>query len=244
MSSILEILSLKPFAVVGHRGAKGECAENTLSCLNYALEVGADVVEVDVRETKDGKLIILHDEIFERVAGVNLSPKGLTYDEIRERIRVFGEYSVPTLEEVLDLVKDRAGLFVEIKEPPTVEKVVRTLESFGLTHTVAVISFYEEALKGVRELNPNLVTGYIYVKPQNAIITAKRVGAKIILPRYPLATSKAVAFAHRLKLKVVPWVVNDDKTLERVLKADSDGIATDYPSWLVKRREELLKEGL
>ena len=244
MVSILEILSVKPFAVIGHRGAKGECAENTLPCLEHAIRVGADIVEVDVRETKDGKLIILHDSDFERVAGVNLSPKELTYREIKDRIKVFGEYPVPTLEEVLELVKDRVGLFVEIKEPPTVEKVVKTFEDFNLTDTVAVISFYEEALKGVRELNPKLVTGYIYVKPQDAIITAKKVGAKIILPKYPLATPKAVAFAHRLKLKVVPWVVNDDKVLEKVLKATPDGIATDYPSWLVKKREELLKEGL
>ena len=244
MSSILEILSFKPFAVVGHRGAKGECAENTLSCLEHAIKVGADIVEVDVRETKDGKLIILHDETFERVAGLNLTPKELTLEEIRDRIKVFGEYPVPTLEEVLELVKDRVGLFVEIKEPPTVERVVKTLEGFGYTDPVAVISFYEEALKKVKELNPDLATGFIYVKPQNAIITAKKVGAKIILPKYPLATPKAVAFAHRLKLKVVPWVVNDDKTLERVLKSNPDGIATDYPSWLVKKREELLKEGL
>ena len=244
MVSILEILSVKPFAVIGHRGAKGECAENTPPCLEHAIRVGADIVEVDVRETKDGKLIILHDSDFERVAGVNLSPKELTYREIKDRIKVFGEYPVPTLEEVLELVKDRVGLFVEIKEPPTVEKVVKTFEDFNLTDTVAVISFYEEALKGVRELNSKLVTGYIYVKPQDAIITAKKVGAKIILPKYPLATPKAVAFAHRLKLKVVPWVVNDDKVLEKVLKATPDGIATDYPSWLVKKREELLKEGL
>ncbi len=244
MVSILEILSVKPFAVIGHRGAKGECAENTLPCLEHAIRVGVDIVEVDVRETKDGKLIILHDSDFERVAGVNLSPKELTYEEIKDRIKVFGEYHVPTLEEVLGLVKDRVGLFVEIKEPPTVEKVVKTFEDFNLTDTVAVISFYEEALKGVRELNPKLVTGYIYVKPQNAIITAKKVGAKIVLPKYPLATPKAVAFAHRLKLKVVPWVVNDDKVLEKVLKATPDGIATDYPSWLVKKREKLLKEGL
>jgi len=244
MKSILEILSRKPFAVVGHRGAKGECAENTLSCIEYAIEVGADIVEVDIRETKDGHLILLHDEDFERVAGEKVSPKELNLKEIKEHIRVSGKYEVPTLEEVLDLVGTRAGLFLEIKEPPTVDKVLSLLEEKGLLETSAVISFYEEALERAKEINPKVVTGYIYVKPQDAILKAKRLGAQIILPRYQLATPKAVAFAHRLKLKVVPWVVNDDKTLERVLKANPDGIATDFPSWLVKKREELLKEGL
>jgi glycerophosphoryl diester phosphodiesterase len=231
--------SVKPFTVIGHRGAKGECAENTLPCLEHAIKAGADIVEVDVRETKDGHLIILHDETFERVAGVNKSPKELNLKEIKEQIKVFGEYEVPTLEEVLSLVKNRAGLFVEIKEPPTVEKVVKLLEEFNAVDTTAVISFYENALKRVKEINPELATGFIYIKPQNAIITAKKAKADFILPYYPLATPKAVAFAHRLKLKVVPWVVNDDKTLERVLKAKPDGIATDYPSWLVKKREKL-----
>ena len=232
-------LSIKPFAVIGHRGAKGECAENTLPCLEYAIKAGADIVEVDVRETKDGNLIILHDDTFKRVANLDLSPKGLTLEEIRKTVRVFGKYEVPTLGEVLESVKNRAGLFVEIKEPPTVEKVVKLLEEKRAIETSAVISFYSEALKRVKELNPNLATGFIYLKPQDAIITAKRIGADFILPYYPLATPKAVAFAHRLKLKVVPWVVNDDKTLERVLKGKPDGIATDYPSWLVKRREAL-----
>ena len=243
MPSILEILSRKPFAVVGHRGAKGECAENTLPCLEYAINLGTDIVEVDIRETKDGHLIILHDPTFERVAGVNLKPKELTLKEIRERIKVFGKYDVPTLEEVLELVGTKSGLFLEIKEPPTVEKVLKVLEEFEILETVAVISFYAEALKEVKELKPNIATGYIYSKPQDAIITAKRVKANFILPRYPLATPKAVAFAHRLKLKVVPWVVNDERSLERVLSAKVDAIATDYPSWLLKEREKL-KESL
>jgi glycerophosphoryl diester phosphodiesterase len=236
---IQNFLSIKPFAVIGHRGAKGECAENTLPCLEYAIKVGADIVEVDVRKTQDGKLIILHDETFERVAGINKAPKELTLIEIKERIKVFGDYEVPTLEKVLSLVKNRAGLFVEIKEPPTVGKVVKLIEDFDVVDTVAVISFYSEAIKRVKEINHALTTGFIYMKPQDAIITAKKIKADFILPYFPLATPKAVAFAHRLKLKVVPWVINDDKTLERVLKAKPDGIATDYPSWLIKKREEL-----
>ncbi len=239
MSSILEILSIKPFAVIGHRGSKEECAENTLPCLEYAIQKGAEIVEVDARQTKDGKLIILHDETFERVAGISKKPSELTLEEIKKNIRVFGEYEVPTLEEVLNLVGSPVGLFVEIKEPPTVQKIVETVLEKGNPDLTMFISFYSEALKRVKEIDQNLFTGLIYSKPSSAILEAKKIKAEAVLPRWPLATPKAVAFAHRLKLKVIPWVVNDEKSLQRVLEAKADAIATDRVSWLVEKRKEI-----
>ncbi len=238
--SILDIIDWGvPFAVVGHRGAKGECAENTLSCIEYALKKGVDIVEVDVRATKDGELIVLHDETFKRVAGLDISPRDLTLKEIKENIQIFGKYRVPTLKEILRKIDNRAGIFVEIKEPDTVQKVVQTVLEEGIPNLTAFISFHKSALKGVKEINKGLITGLIYSKPESAITEAKKIGAKIVLPRWPLATTKAVAFAHRLKLKVVPWVINTEEELQRVLKARPDAIATDRPSWLLKRREEL-----
>jgi glycerophosphoryl diester phosphodiesterase len=70
-------------------------------------------------------------------------------------------------------------------------------------------------------------------------LEAKKIKAEAVLPRWPLATPKAVAFAHRLKLKVIPWVVNDEKSLQRVLEAKADAIATDRVSWLVEKRKEI-----
>lgn len=75
---ILEKLSIKPFSIVGHRGAAGRLPENTLRAFQFAIEAGADVVECDVRRTKDGKLILLHDKDFKRVAGVRKSPSEMT----------------------------------------------------------------------------------------------------------------------------------------------------------------------
>jgi len=240
MSTILDLLSIKPFAVFGHRGSKEECAENTLSCIEYAIKQGADIVEFDVRETKDGKLIILHDETFERVANLNKKPSELTLKEIKETVKVFGNFEVPTLEEVLELLKGYpVGAFVEIKEPQTVDKVVSTVKSFGNPDLTMVISFYPEALKRVKEIDKNLFTGLIYSKPNGGILEAKKLKTEAVLPRWPLATPKAVAFAHRLKLKVISWVVNDEKALNRGLEAKVDAMATDRVSWLVKEREKL-----
>ncbi len=240
MKPIGELLSIKPFSVVGHRGSKDECPENTLPCLDYALKAGADIVEIDVRRTADGELIVLHDETFERLAGVPFKPSDLTLEEIKRNIRVFGREEVPTLKEVLNLVKNhRKGLFVEIKEPKTVRKVVSVVLEENYGEFTMFISFYGEALSEVKSVDRSLYCGLIYSKPSSAIVEAKRLGLEAVLPRWPLATPKAVSFAHRLKLKVISWVINDEKALKRSLEAKVDAVATDRVSWLVQKRKEL-----
>lgn len=225
--NITEVLSRKPFSIVGHRGAKGLAPENTLKAISMALKLGVDAVEVDVRATRDGKLILLHDEDFWRVAGVKVKPREMTYDEIRSKIRIGGEH-VPTLEEAIELINGRVGLLVEIKEPETVDRIVDVLRDYGFPEWVALISFHEEALANVPK--EKVVLGLIYSKPPGKIVEAKRIGAKIVLPHFRLASRKAVNFAHRLGLKVVAWTVNDTSTLARTLENGVDAVATDYPN--------------
>ena len=243
MKEILRRLTVKPFAVVGHRGAGGELPENTLKAFERGISAGADVVECDVRETADGELIVVHDPDFKRVAGVDAKVKELTLKEIKEKIRVAGTEPVPTLREVVETVNGRCGLFVEIKEPESVEKVVEEVISLSKNpEWIALISFYPEALKMVKELEGKLTTGLIYSRPPGGIVTAKEIGAEIVLPRWPLSTEKAVKFAHRLKEVVVAWLINDERSFERALKNGVDAMATDFPSWLVKKRERLGRE--
>ena len=240
MKEIIKRLTVKPFVVVGHRGAGGELPENTLKAFERGISVGADVVECDVRETADGELVIVHDPDFKRVAGVNVKVKELTLKEIKERIRIAGTEPVPTLKEVLETVNGRCGLFVEIKELETTEKVVETAISVSEeTDWIAFISFYSEALKKVKEIDKELTTGLIYSRPPGGIVTAKEIGSEIILPRWPLATEKAVRFAHRLKEIVVVWVIDDERSFERSLRNGVDAMATDFPSWLVKKKKEV-----
>lgn len=240
MKEIIERLTTEPFSIVGHRGAGGELPENTLKAFKFAVELGVDVVECDVRRTLDGKLVVVHDPDFKRVAGVKAKVSELTLEEMRERIRVSGTEPVPTLKEVVETVNGKCGLFIEIKEPETTERVVEEVRgNTEKSDWVAFISFYEGALQKVKEIDEKLITGLIYSKPPGKILEAKEIGAEIVLPKWPLATEKAVRFAHRLKRTVVAWVVDDEKTLERCLRNGVDAVATDYPSWLIERRREL-----
>ncbi len=241
MKEIIRRLTVKPFAVVGHRGAGGELPENTIKAFKHAIEVGADVVECDVRETADGELVIVHYPDFKRVAGVDKRVKELTLKEkeIKEKIRISGVEPVPTLKEVLNTVNGKCGLFIEIKEPETAERVIKIVKSeVEKPNWGAFISFYPKALKKIKEIDKELTTGLIYSRPPGGIVTAKEIGAEVVLPRWPLATEKAVRFAHRLREVVVAWLIDDERGFERALRNGVDAMATDFPSWLVKKRRE------
>ncbi len=237
--NILERLETRPFSVIGHRGAGGRFPENTLKAIEYAIEIGVDIVEVDVRSTRDGELVVFHDPDLKRLFGIDKKVRDLEYRWIRENLRLGDQY-IPLLSEVLDLIGDRVGLFIEVKEPDTVEKIVEMVEEYGLVDSIALISFYDEALKHVRRLSGNIVTGLIYFRPPGRLFDAKKLGASIVLPRYSIATRKANDYAHRLGLKVVVWTVNDPGLVVEMFRRNVDGIASDYPDMVLRVRGELV----
>ncbi|WP_456400101.1 glycerophosphodiester phosphodiesterase [Persephonella sp.] len=235
--NIKEALERKPFSIIGHRGAAGVKPENTISAVKFAIEVGADIVEVDVRSTSDGHLILSHDPDFKRVAGIDKRVSELDLNYIREHVRIKGE-PVPLLEDILKVAKDKVGVFIEIKEPETTEKIVSKVKEHNIENQVCFISFYEEALSLVKKIDKNLYTGIIYSRPPGKIIEAKKMGAELVLPGHWLATEKAVKFAHKLKLKVVSWVINDEENLKKMVSNGVDGVASDYPDMIVKVRDK------
>ena len=240
---IKEALSKKPFSIVGHRGAKGVKPENTLSAIEYAIETGVDIVEVDVRKTKDNQLILFHDPDFKRLTGKTVKLLDLTLEEIKSSITIDGE-PVATLEEAIQMINGKTGLFVEIKEPETVNDVLALITKYKAVDWTAVISFYDEALISAKNLLPSIATGLIYMKPPGRIFDAKKIGADFVLPYYKIATEKANAVAHRLGLKVVVWTVNDEETAQEMLKRKVDAMATDYPEILVNLRKKLLEKNV
>jgi len=238
LAGVLARISRKPFAVVGHRGAAGRFPENTLKSIEYAIAAGADVVEVDVRATRDGRLIVFHDPDLKRLFNRSERVRDLEYAWIRSNLLLGGE-PIPLLEEVLETVRDRVGLFIEVKEPDTTSHVVELVKRYGVVKDTAIISFYDEALVRAREVEPQIATGLIYAKPPGRVLDAKRLGASIVLPHYSIATEKANSLAHKLGLRVVAWTVNDTDTAVRLVKSGVDAIATDLPDALIELRRRL-----
>ncbi len=236
--NIAEILSKKPFAIIGHRGARGVKPENTLVSFEYAIEKGVDIVEMDLRRTQDGEIIIFHDADFNRLAGIDKKVSEVDLAFIKEHVRIQGE-PVPTLKEVFEKIGKKTAYFLEIKEPETTLQVMEIVDFYLMHEQVAIISFYDEALVQVKEWDREILTGLIYMKPPGRIFEAKKLGAGFVLPFYRIATAKANAVAHKLGLKIVVWVINDKETALEMLERKADAMATDYPGILVELRNEL-----
>lgn len=163
---------MKTPVIIAHRGASGEAPENTLAAFRLAIAQGADMIELDLHQSKDGALVVCHDLKLYRTARVKKTINQLTLKELK-RLEVGGWFhprfsgeAIPTLEEVLKLAVNRILLNIEIKQgspfyPGIEERLVELLESFQIIDSVLVSSFDEKALAKTHTLNPRIPIGLL-----------------------------------------------------------------------------------
>lgn len=216
---------------VGHRGAKGYEPENTISSFRKALELGVNAVELDVRMTKDGELVVIHDATVDRTTNGKGPVSELTLKEIKELTADKGE-KIPTLEEALDFLNRKVKILIEIKEVGIEGKVMEVVRRKGLEDNVIIISFYEEALKRVRELSDAVKTGLIYIRHKDPVGAALSLRAQYLLPMYKLACTCLIEKAHKNGLKVIVWTINTPEEAQEYARRGVDGIASDKPDIL------------
>lgn len=223
------------FFIVAHRGASGYEPENTLRAVRRALEIGVDAVEVDVHVSRDGHLLVIHDDTVDRTTDGHGRVKDMSLEELRRLDAGRGE-RIPLLEEVLEAVKGRAVLFIELKERDAALPALGIVEKLGMLDGVLFISFIPEALLDVKRARDDAHIGLIYFRPANGIAEARRIGCEAVLPYYRFATEKSVAFAHRLGLITIAWTVDDFETARTLKERGVDGIASNYPDRLMPLR--------
>ncbi|MEV8388352.1 MULTISPECIES: glycerophosphodiester phosphodiesterase [unclassified Streptomyces] len=245
--------------VIAHRGASAYAPENTLAAVDAAGDLGIDWVENDVQRTKDGRLVVIHDDNLRRTTNVeeifpDRAPwkvKDFTAAEIArlDAGSWFGERwageRVPTLKQYLDAVEaNRQKLLLEIKAPeqyPGVEKdILRVLRQEGwlsrahVKKKLVIQSFSADSVRTVHQLRPDLVTGFLGA-PAVADLPAYAAFTDQINPAYGALTGDYVAAVHRLKgpkgkpLTVSTWTVNDAAGAVRVRDLGVDGIITNNP---------------
>ena len=213
---------------IGHRGARAYEPENTLRSFNKALEIGVDAIELDVRKTRDNQLVVIHDADVKRTT----NGKGLVADLTLKEIKQFStdkSEKIPTLEEALDFIGNKAKILIELKEPDTEEKVLNAVCAKKLEKNVIIVSFLEPALQKTRELNKTIETGLIYAKHPNPVKAALELKANYLLPLYRFTHTANVEKAHENGLKVIVWTINTKEEAEEYKKKGVDGIATDKP---------------
>jgi len=217
------------FLKVGHRGAKAYETENTLDSFTKAIELGANAVELDVRTSGDGELILIHDDNLKRVFGRDVPVNGATLKELKE----LTGGRIATLDEALqDIGSKVEKILVELKEVGYEDKVVGTIRKMNLTDRAIIVSFHEESLAQVRDLDRTIETGLIYTKLKKPLDAALRLDARYIVPLYRFVHRANVRKAHKKGLKVIVWTINTEIEARNYRAKDVDGIATDKPDIL------------
>ena len=217
---------------IGHRGARAYEPENTLLGFKKALEIGVDAVEFDVRRAGSGELVVIHDDKVDRTTNGSGAVNALTLSEIRQLTTEKGE-KIPTLEEALDFLDNKAKILIELKETGLEEDLLASIRKKNLTKNVIIVSFHEEALRKTKSIEDEIETGLIYVRHKNPIEAALDLGASYILPLYRFTHSKLIQKAHENGLKVIVWTINSPEEASEYAKKGVDGIASDKPSILM-----------
>ena len=222
---------------IGHRGAKGLEPENTLLSFQKAIEIGVDGIELDVRLTSDGELIVIHDETIDRTSNETGFVNQFSLREIK-KFRIDSKHEIPTLLEVLELVNKKCFINIELKEIETAEKVVALIEDFVTNKNwnysdFLVSSFNWHAIQNVRFLNPDIPIGVLTESDLEMAFTfAKFLKASTIIPHYLLLNDPEIQEIQEAGIKIFAWTVNENDTIEKMKTLNINGIISDFPDRL------------
>ncbi|WP_330442177.1 glycerophosphodiester phosphodiesterase [Flavobacterium sp. C4GT6] len=222
---------------IGHRGAKALLPENTLASFQYALDMGVNGLELDVHVCSTGELVVIHDFTVDRTTNGSGEVHKMTLAELKA-LTVEGEYKIPTMEEVLDLVGKKCFLNIELKGRHTAVPVSELMEKYiaekGFTYNDFIVSsFQREELMVMHDINPNIHLGILtQASVTQAWRWAQEFSAKAIHPHFSLLTESNVKKAQQAGYKVYTWTVNEPEDIERMKLYEVDGIMSDYPERL------------
>lgn len=224
--------------IMSHRGDSKEAPENTLPAVDLAIEKNADYVEIDVRETKDGQIVVMHDSSVFRTTGVNKNVSDMTYEEIRKLdagSRFSREYAgtrVPLLSEVLDLCKSKINVNIEIKvnagdSPYFIKNITHMVEKMNMEEQCIFQSSNYECLKEIKSYNIELHTGLIIPGGFGDYFKDNNVDFFSVNSAYLRADK--VDSAHEHGKRLYAWTVNSYEELMRMKSIGVDGVITDRP---------------
>lgn len=233
--------------ITAHRGAGYYYLENTLESINMAKNIGVEYSEIDVQITKDNRLILLHDDNFNRVCGDKRAPINMTLEEIKKlkylpyRDIYNTSEKVPTLDEVIDYaIKINHKLNIEIKGEDniierTAKKVSEMIKDKNFYNNCIVTSLNSKALITVKKQDENIKTGYIVFATNNKVVKLPYVDAVCI--EQGIVNRKFVDIAHNNGKQVCVWTVNNSEDIDKFLELGVDNIITDIPKEAIYYRD-------
>ena len=237
--------------IAAHRGGGALWPENSLLAFQNAIALGSDLLELDVHQSRDGVVTVIHDATVERTTDGTGAVESMTAADLR-RLRLRGpdgaltSERVPTLDEVLAAAApSHAGLLIEVKEPAPgdrydgfEERVLAAVAAAGLQRRATIMAFDPRTIVRVRELAPRMRTSFLVaraaveragVRPEVSVDWARATGATDVGLELPLLDEQVVAAARAASLLLGVWTVNDESAMRRMLALGVDVLTIDRP---------------
>lgn len=243
---------MKKIKIIAHRGASAYAPENTMAAFRKAIDMEAEGIELDVHLTKDGHVVVIHDEKEDRTSNGSGMISDMTLEEVKQLD--FGSWfsdefageKIPTLEEVLELLKGWSGLLnIELKilkagmYEGLEQKVVDLVKSYDMLENTIISSFNHYSLATVKKIEPRMKIGLLYssgiYEPWNYAAT---LNADAIHPHYFSIVPELVEICHAHNIQVNPYTIDDPEHILYMLKAKVDGIITNVPDVAKKLRDQ------
>lgn len=226
--------TMKKPIIIGHRGAMGHETENTLASIQKAMDLGVDMIEIDVFKIKSGEIVVFHDETVDRLTNGPGKIEGYNFIDLR-KLKVDGGHKIPMLQDVLKLIDNKVALNIELKGDKTADKVNHIMnyyiEKHGWTPENFIISSFKwDELRDMRKLNPNVKIAVLTEEnPVEAIPVAKELNAVAINPYFKNLDLETANKIREAGLKIYVWTVNEDYDIDAMKRIGVDGIITNYP---------------
>ena len=238
---------------IAHRGASGRglAPENTLAAFEKALDIGIDMLEIDVRVTGDGQLIVLHDPSLDRTTDREGIVREMVLEEIRQADAGDGE-RVPVLREVFDLARHRAPILLEIKSDFIAELVVQAIAEAEFSEQVVVQSFNPQTVERVKRLAPHLpaslLIGELPTTPsrfraRRLVSQVLEIGANTLSIWHATLTPPLIEEMRKRGIAVWAWTVDEEITMRDLAMMGVQGLVTNHPEVLNNVLEDLMESG-
>ncbi len=244
--------------VIAHRGANQFAPQNTIHAFNKAVELRSDGVETDIQITKDGQLVLCHDKKVNRTSNGKGKISALLLSDIRELDfgswfgKKYSDTKIPTIDEFLDCASGSPLKLLDIELKPqkkneadAVTPLLEKINEYGIADKTLISSFDYKLLERVKEINPDITTGYLFPSMSQIVrrkfIKPYKLAIKhhidCLLPHYGYVTKKMIDKSHELGLKVGVWTVNKLETAADLIEWGADGLITDVPDIMLNKIE-------
>ncbi|MFX1355688.1 MAG: glycerophosphodiester phosphodiesterase [Promethearchaeota archaeon] len=220
--------------IIGHKGASKTEPDNTLRAFQKAIELKADYIEFDIHQSKDGEIVVMHDDNTLQTTGYDGYIKEMTLEELKKLDCGMGE-RIPTLKEVIKLCKGKIGLQIEVKVINIGEKVVDLLKEADLIESSIISSFIHNEVIKIKNYEPKAKVAALIPSQIEDSSNLKKVARRLIRkekffaihPYFIGVNKELVDYCYKNNLKVNVWTVNEQKDMENLIKSGVDGIITD-----------------